>query len=109
MNSILQSRQTSAKWAMIPRSAKLSTKLSNSRKPVTRLVRERIDASALQKRLQLHAIGEIEMSQTQIRAAEILLRKCIPDLKAIEHSTDDKGITVKLVSHLGIEAPINHS
>ena len=31
-------------------------------------------------RLQGHAFGEIEMTQTQLKAAEILLRKVAPDL-----------------------------
>ncbi len=52
------------------------------------VVRKRIQATQLINRLQAHAIGEVEMSATQIRAAEILLRKAIPDLS----STEFKGI-----------------
>ncbi|MHB1798558.1 MAG: hypothetical protein ACYCUI_09680 [Vulcanimicrobiaceae bacterium] len=37
-------------------------------------------------RLHNHAVGEQDMSQTQIAAAKILLAKVVPDLKAIEHS-----------------------
>lgn len=40
----------------------------------------------LAKRLRDHALGRNEMSATQIKAAEILLRKAWPDLKAVEHS-----------------------
>jgi hypothetical protein len=38
------------------------------------------------KRLKDHALGKLEMTATQIKAAEILLRKVIPDLRAVEHS-----------------------
>lgn len=48
--------------------------------------REKIQASQLLNRLRDHALGKIQMSATQIRAAEILLRKCLPDLAIIEYS-----------------------
>ena len=48
--------------------------------------RERIKTGVLLQRLMQHAEGVIEMTQTQIKAAEILLRKCIPDLAAEQHS-----------------------
>jgi len=48
--------------------------------------RERIKSSQLINALVKHALGECEMSNTQVRAAEILLRKTIPDLSAIEMS-----------------------
>ena len=38
----------------------------------------------IRNRLEKHIFGEIEMTATQIRAAEILLRKCIPDLSQTE-------------------------
>lgn len=37
----------------------------------------------LADRLEKHAAGEIEMTNSQVRAAEILLRKCVPDLSAV--------------------------
>ena len=40
----------------------------------------------LRKRLEDHALGKVEMTNTQVRAAEILLKKVIPDLSAVEHS-----------------------
>jgi hypothetical protein len=40
------------------------------------------------KRVYGHAIGEVEMTQTQLRAAEILLKKTLPDLQSIEHTGD---------------------
>ena len=50
------------------------------------VVRKRLRVSMLAKRLRDHALGQNEMTATQIKAAEILLRKAWPDLKAVEHS-----------------------
>ena len=52
--------------------------------------REKIRGTAIAKRLQAHVLGEIELSATQIRAAEILLRKVVPDLAPI--SPDGKAV-----------------
>jgi len=48
--------------------------------------REKIRTSQLINRLEKHAFGEIELSATQVRAIEILIKKTLPDLVAIEHS-----------------------
>ena len=48
--------------------------------------RARIQTTQILKRLISHAMGEIELSSTQVRAAEILLRKTIPDLSAVEYT-----------------------
>lgn len=45
---------------------------------------------ALMWRLYQHAIGEIELSSTQIQAARVYLSKVVPDQKAIEHSGEVK-------------------
>lgn len=45
--------------------------------------RQKIQTSQLVNRLMGHANGEVEMSPTQIRAAEILLKKTLPDLSAV--------------------------
>lgn len=50
--------------------------------------RSKIQASQLINRLREHALGNVELSQTQVRAIEILLRKTLPDLSAVEHSGD---------------------
>lgn len=50
------------------------------------VVRQRIQATAIMNRLTDHALGKIALTATQIRAAEILLRKTVPDLSAVEHS-----------------------
>jgi hypothetical protein len=40
-----------------------------------------------------HANGEIDLSTTQVKAAQIVIGKFIPDLKAVEHSgNQDKPI-----------------
>jgi hypothetical protein len=54
-------------------------------------VRARIQTSQLVNRLTDHALGHTELSSTQIRAIEILLKKSIPDLSAIEISGDDEN------------------
>ncbi|MCH9837302.1 hypothetical protein K0U83_16670 [bacterium] len=51
--------------------------------------REKIQATQLVNRLQGHVNGKYEMSTTQIRAAEILLRKSLPDLQAVEMTGAD--------------------
>ena len=48
--------------------------------------REGIQVAMIRNRLQKHIAGEIDMTATQIRAAEILLRKVIPDLSSVEYT-----------------------
>lgn len=52
--------------------------------------RAKIQASQLVNRLQANALGKLkkEMSTSQVKAAEILLRKTLPDLTATELSGD---------------------
>lgn len=52
------------------------------------MVRDKIQASQLINRLQDHALGETELSASQIKAIEILLKKSIPDLSAVQVSGD---------------------
>jgi hypothetical protein len=58
--------------------------------------RERIRAAWLINRLQGHVAGTVELSPTQIRAAEILLRKCLPDLMQAEFHAEMKHAFVRL-------------
>ena len=53
--------------------------------------RQKIQASQLINRVQGHALGDVEMSATQLKAAEILLRKVAPDLARTEVSGEDGG------------------
>jgi hypothetical protein len=46
--------------------------------------RKRIQASQLVNRLHNIAMGKVEADATQVRAAQALLNKVLPDLKAVE-------------------------
>jgi hypothetical protein len=48
--------------------------------------RAKIQASQLINRLQDHVFDNAEVSQTQMKAIEILLRKTLPDLAAVQVS-----------------------
>lgn len=50
--------------------------------------RAKIQASQLVNRLQNHVFGKCELTPTQVRCAEILLRKSIPDLSSTENKTE---------------------
>jgi hypothetical protein len=55
------------------------------------MVRDKIRASQLVNRLEDHVLVETELSATQVSAALGLLKKCVPDLAATEHSGPDGG------------------
>lgn len=50
--------------------------------------RQKVQASQLINRLQDHVLGTVELSSTQVRAAEILLKKTLPDL------TENKNVNI---------------
>lgn len=52
-------------------------------------IRTKIQASQILNRLQDHLDGSIELSATQVKVAEILLKKTLPDLQSIELSGDE--------------------
>lgn len=53
-------------------------------------VRAKIQASQLINVLQNHALGKTEeLSQSRLKAIEILLRKSVPDLSAVQISGDE--------------------
>lgn len=55
-------------------------------------VRAKIQASQLINVLQKHALtGEGEISVTRMKAIEILLRKSVPDVSAVEMTGQDGG------------------
>lgn len=56
--------------------------------------KDRISTSMLTNRLKKHALGLLELTPSQIKAIEILLKKLIPDLKAVEHSGETKSTTI---------------
>jgi hypothetical protein len=45
--------------------------------------RDTIPTAQLLQRLEDHALGKVEMSSTEVRAAEILLKKRLPDLSTM--------------------------
>jgi hypothetical protein len=51
-------------------------------------VRQRIQAGVLVRRLTDHVLGKLEMTASQVRAAEVLLRKSVPDLQSVEGTLD---------------------
>lgn len=58
--------------------------------------RLKIQAAQLINRLTNHANGEVELSATQVRSIEILLRKILPDLSDVKMEVDAKPITFQL-------------
>jgi hypothetical protein len=71
-------------------------------------VRERIQTVQLINRLHHHALGTIEMSATQLRAAEILIKKVLPDLSSISHSGDADNPIEHKVLVTGVMRPADH-
>jgi len=53
--------------------------------------KQKIRAGVLMNRLMTHVDGTVEMSPTQIKAADILLRKIVPDLARTEMTGKDGG------------------
>jgi hypothetical protein len=65
-------------------------------------VRTKIQTSQLINRLTDHALGEVELTPTQVQSINILLKKSLPDLQSIEHTGEDGGpidhsVTVKFI------------
>jgi predicted signal transduction protein with EAL and GGDEF domain len=58
--------------------------------------RAKIQAAQLINRLTAHAQGEVELSSTQVRAIEVLLRKTLPDLSDVRMEVDSQPITFQL-------------
>lgn len=58
--------------------------------------RLKIQAAQLINRLTAHAEGTVDMSSTQVRAIEILLRKILPDLSDVKMEVDTRPITFQL-------------
>lgn len=61
--------------------------------------RQKIQTSQLINRLQGNALGQVELSPTQQKSIEILLRKSLPDLSAIQLSGDeDNPVNMAIVN-----------
>ena len=61
------------------------------------MVRQKIQASVLIDRLQKHVSGEVEMTDSQIKAAAILLDRSVPKLAQIQHVGDENAAPIKHV------------
>ena len=61
----------------------------------------KIKASMLLNRLQDHALDKVDMSGTQIKAADIVLKKMVPDLAKHEHTGEDGGPLVVEIVRFG--------
>jgi hypothetical protein len=53
--------------------------------------RERIRTAGILERLEKAAMGELDVTQNQLKAAEIVLRKTLPDLARTEVTGKDGG------------------
>jgi hypothetical protein len=58
--------------------------------------RKKIQAAQLINRLTGHAVGDVDLTPTQVRAIEILLRKILPDLSDVRMEVDSQPITFQL-------------
>lgn len=60
-------------------------------------IRQKIQASQLINRLTDHIHGEVELSNSQIKAIEILLKKSVADLSSVtlEGPNDDGSHTIR--------------
>lgn len=50
--------------------------------------RKKIQTTQLINRLTDHALGKIDLDNTQVRAIEVLLKKSLPDLAQVTHQGD---------------------
>lgn len=61
-------------------------------------VRQKIQASVIIERLHRVASGELEVTQQQLKAAEILLDRSVPKLQSIQHTgSQDEPVVTKHV------------
>lgn len=60
--------------------------------------REKIDVAQIINRLQIIAKGQADCTSTQIKAAEILLRKVLPDLANVQVSGDESNPVEMIVT-----------
>lgn len=59
-------------------------------------IRAKIQTSQLVNRLTDHALGKVDLSPTQVRAIEVLIRKTLPDLSAVDLDAQVQAdVTVK--------------
>lgn len=59
-------------------------------------IRKKIQASNIIHRLQQHVDGQIELSATQVAAANSLLDRSVPKLQQVQHVGDEDGGPLKI-------------
>ena len=63
------------------------------------LIRDKINAGLLVEQLHSCAMGEIELTSQQMKAIEILLKKSVADLSAVEMTGDaDAPVLLKVIT-----------
>lgn len=63
------------------------------------LIRDKINAGILVERLTECALGQLELTSQQMKAIEILLKKSVPDLSAVEMTGDaDAPVLLKIIT-----------
>lgn len=67
-------------------------------------IRAKIQTSQLINRLTDHALGKIELSATQVRSIEVLIKKTLPDLSAVDMNANISGQVVAQVVFKGLNA-----
>jgi len=73
-------------------------------RPWDEKTREKIQTSMLLNALQDHVLGKNKMKTTQIRAAEILLKKSLPDLAvlglSIDFDAEGENLVTQAIRHV---------
>lgn len=83
-------------------------KKSYMRPETAERIRDRIVNSQIAERLVKHALGEADMSATQVQAAMGLLRKVLPDLAASEvtHKGQSWVDALEQLAHARLRSPM---
>ena len=66
-------------------------------------VRAKIQASVLIDRLQKHVEGELELTPSQITAAQVLLDRSVPKLSQIQHVGDNDSDPIRTENKWTVE------
>jgi len=67
--------------------------------------RLKIQVSQLINRLQDHVLGQVDLTPSQIQAAQILLKKALPDLQAMELQGAGEGGSIPVTLVTGVRRP----
>ena len=68
-------------------------------------VRAKIQASVIVQRLHSHVMGELDMSASQVNAANSLLDRSVPKLSQIQHVGDEENpVAIKAIERVLVRA-----